>query len=94
MREAGTHVMSPEQSRAARGWLGWSQAELARRANVSSRTVQAFEKGETAPLANNIAAIRRVIEEAGIRLVYDRTGMPAGIARFDADIGLPGESSM
>jgi hypothetical protein len=38
-----------EQSRAARGWLGWSQAELAKRAYVSLRTVQGFEKGEKAP---------------------------------------------
>jgi transcriptional regulator with XRE-family HTH domain len=73
--------MTPEQSRAARGWLGWSQMELARRANVSVRTVQAFEKGETTPLPNNIAAIRRAIEAAGIRPLFDGKGEAAGIAR-------------
>jgi DNA-binding XRE family transcriptional regulator len=83
--------MSPEQSRAARAWLGWSQAELAKLANISVRTVHAFETGQTAPLANNIAAMRRALEEAGIRLIFDRTGMAAGIARQDADIGLSGE---
>jgi DNA-binding XRE family transcriptional regulator len=82
--------MTPEQSRAARAWLGWSQLELAKRASVSLRTVQAFEKGETAPIANNIAAMRRALQEAGIRLVFDRTGIAAGIARLDADIGFPG----
>jgi transcriptional regulator with XRE-family HTH domain len=86
--------MIPEQSRAARGWLGWSQLDLAKHANVSLRTVQAFEKGGRAPIANNIAAMRRALEDAGIRLIFDRTGMAAGIARDDADIGLPGELSV
>jgi len=77
--------MTPEQSRAARGWLGWSQAELARRASVSLRTVQGFEKGEKTPNLPNVAAMRRAIEEAGIRLVFDRTGAAAGILRHDAE---------
>lgn len=72
--------MSPEQSRAARGWLGWSQTELARRASVSLSTVRDFETGARTPIANNIAAMRRAIEDAGISLVFDGIGKPAGIA--------------
>ena len=72
--------MSPEQSRAARGWLGWSQTELARRASVSLSTVRDFETGARTPIANNIAAIRRAIEDAGISLVFDKAGKPAGIS--------------
>jgi predicted transcriptional regulator len=71
--------MSPEQSRAARGWLGWSQTELARRASVSLSTVRDFETGTRTPIANNIAAMRRAIEEAGIQLVFDPAGTPTGI---------------
>lgn len=82
-------VISPEQSRAARGWLGWSQDEFAKQANVALRTIAAFERGQIIPRANNIAAMRRALEEAGIRFVFDRTGIAAGIARRDADIGLP-----
>ena len=82
------HVVTPEQSRAARGWLGWSQGELARRANVSERTVQVFESGQRMPHANNIAAMRRAIEEAGIRLVFDESGAATGILRQDADFDL------
>lgn len=78
--------MSPEQSRAARAWLGWSQAELAKRAAVGLSTVQDFERGLRTPIANNIAAIRRVIEVAGIRLVFDRHGMAAGILRQNAEL--------
>ena len=82
-------MITAEQSRAARAWLGWSQLDLAARANVSLRTVQAFERGERAPIANNIAAIQRVLEGAGIRPLFDRSGVPAGIVRSDADFDLP-----
>jgi ribosome-binding protein aMBF1 (putative translation factor) len=71
--------MTPEQSRAARGWLGWSQAELARRARVSVGTVKSFESRQKTPLTNNLASMRREIEAAGIRLVFDETGAAAGI---------------
>jgi transcriptional regulator with XRE-family HTH domain len=76
--------MSPEQCRAARAWLNWTQQELARRAGVGLSTVRDFEKGERTPIPNNLAAIRRVIEEAGIRLLEDHLGSAAGIARADA----------
>ena len=85
--------MSPEQSRAARAWLGWSQAEMANRASVSLRTVQAFERGESSPLFTNITAMRRAVEEAGIELIFDRTGTAAGILRRDSEFGLPSKAS-
>ncbi len=78
--------MSPEQSRAARAWLDWSQEELAKRASVSLSTVRDFEKGRHAPIANNIAALRRSIEGAGIRLLFDQNGCGIGIVRGDADL--------
>ena len=74
-------LMAPEQSRAARGWLGWSQDEFAKQANVALRTVAAFERGGQIPRPNNIAAMRRAIEAAGIRLLFDEKGEAAGIAR-------------
>jgi ribosome-binding protein aMBF1 (putative translation factor) len=72
--------MSPEQSRAARGWLGWSQTELAKRASISLSTVRDFENAHRVPIANNLAAMQRAIEEAGLRLVFDEEGAPVGIA--------------
>jgi DNA-binding transcriptional regulator YiaG len=71
--------MSPEQSRAARGWLGWSQAQLAARANVSLSTVRDFEKGRHVPIAATLAAMRRVIEAAGVRLEFAEDESPVGI---------------
>jgi transcriptional regulator with XRE-family HTH domain len=76
--------MTPEQCRAARGWLGWSQLELARKANVSLRTIAAFERGEQEPRPNNLIAIRRAVEAGGIRLLFDKNGTAAGILRYGA----------
>ena len=73
-------MMSPEQCRAARGWLGWSQQELARRAHVGLSTVKDFERGERTPIPNNLAAITRAIEDAGIGFVFDDAGNAVGIA--------------
>ena len=79
--------MTAEQCRAARGWLGWSQDQLAARSDVSVRTVAAFERGEQTPQRNNLAAMRRALEEAGVRLVFDENGA-AGIVRQDAKADL------
>ena len=78
-------VMSPEQCRAARVWLGWSQTELARRANISLSTVRDFETRRRTPTANNLAGMRRAIEGAGIRPVFNRNGEAVGILHQDAD---------
>jgi len=63
--------MSPEQSRAARAWLDWSQADLASAARVSLSTVRDFEKGRRVPIGNNLAAMRVALEAEGIALVFD-----------------------
>ena len=71
--------MSPEQCRAARGWLDWSQDDLAKAANVSLSTVRDFEKGRRMPIANNLAAIRTALEKRGLSFIY--TGEePVGIS--------------
>jgi DNA-binding transcriptional regulator YiaG len=61
--------MSPEQCRAARGWLDLSQQQLAAKASVSLSTVRDFEKGRRVPIANNLGAMRSVLETAGISFV-------------------------
>jgi len=74
--------MSPEQCRAARAWLNWSQAELAAKAKVSSSTLRDFEAGRRVPIANNLASIRRALEEAGVQFLFDNE-KPWGVARRD-----------
>ena len=72
-RQKNTYVVpmiAPEQSRAARGWLAWSQDDLAKRANVSLSTVRDFEAGRRTPIKNNLEAMRLAFELAGIAFVF------------------------
>jgi ribosome-binding protein aMBF1 (putative translation factor) len=61
--------MSPEQVRAARNWLAWTQAELAAKANVGLSTVKDYEAGRRTPIANNLEAIKKALESGGIKFM-------------------------
>jgi len=63
-------MIAPEQSRAARAWLDWSQDDLAKKAQVSLSTVRDFEKGRRTPIKNNLDAIRLSLEMAGVALLF------------------------
>ena len=71
-------TISSAQSRAARGMLDWSQTELAQRSNLSESTIRDFEKGRRVPSVNNLAAVRRAFEDAGL-VVIDENGGGAGV---------------
>jgi len=70
-------AMTPEQCRAARGWLDWSQDDLANAGHVSLSTVRDFEKARHVPIANNLAAMRAALETEGI--VFVDSGGTCGI---------------
>lgn len=72
-------MLFPEQCRASRAWLGWSQEDLAKRANVGLSTLKDFENGKRSPMRNNLEAISRVLESAGVGLIFDEAGDPQGI---------------
>jgi hypothetical protein len=62
--------------------------ELATGAGVALNTVYEFEKGRRTPAAYIITAMQAAIEAQGIRLLFDDTGAPAGVARRDVRIEL------
>lgn len=71
--------MTPEQCRAARGWLNWTQAALAERSRTGLSTVKDFEAGRRAPMANNLVAIQAALEKEGIGFAFDDGKKPCGI---------------
>jgi transcriptional regulator with XRE-family HTH domain len=61
--------LTPEQVKAARALLAWSQQELANQARVSSSTIADFERGSRTPVANNAQAIREALETQGLQFI-------------------------
>jgi transcriptional regulator with XRE-family HTH domain len=62
-------MITPAQCRGARGILDWTQERLAIEASVSLSTIKEFEAGRRTPIANNLAAIQRAIEAAGVEFI-------------------------
>jgi transcriptional regulator with XRE-family HTH domain len=67
-------MFTSAQSRAARGLLDWSQTDLATKAGISLSTVRDFETGKRSPIANNLAAMRKALEAAGIEFIPENGG--------------------
>ena len=63
--------MSPDQCRAARGLLDWSQQKLADFAFVGLSTVRDFEKGRRTPHQNRLVAIQTTLENAGVIFIAE-----------------------
>lgn len=85
-------MLSPEQCRAARAWLNWDQEGLAKLAGVSLSTVRDFEKGRRVPIGNNLEAIQRAFEKAGVTFSFDGsipTGMDVPTRIRERDIIIP-----
>lgn len=61
--------LTPEQVRAARALLAWSQQDLATKAGVGVSTLADFERGQRTPMPNNAEAIRKALEGEGLRFV-------------------------
>ncbi len=58
--------ITPAQCRAARGLVDMDQRTLAEGAMVTPGVIIDFEKERRVPTRNNLAAIQRVLEEAGV----------------------------
>ena len=58
--------LSPEQCRAARGLLNWSQGLLAHEAKLARATLAEFELGRRTPSARTLDDIQSALEAAGV----------------------------
>jgi len=69
-------VILIEQIRAARGLLGWSQTELADRAELSLPTVKRMEREGGGPAVSDDAKekVRAALEKAGVEFIAENGG--------------------
>ncbi|RJG46648.1 XRE family transcriptional regulator [Mesorhizobium sp. DCY119] len=66
-------MISPEQCRAARALLNWTQADLASRVSISAVSIRAFEKGGEMRDSNQ-KLLRLTFEQAGIQFIPENGG--------------------
>ena len=70
--------ITPEQCRAARGLLDWSQQLLAERAGVGIVTIRQLEAESHLPRRATLAVVRGAFELAGVEFI-DENGGGAGV---------------
>lgn len=59
-------MLTPEQIRAARGLLNWSQRELAEASGVALQSIKNIETSKTDPRLSTATALRRTLEGHGV----------------------------
>jgi transcriptional regulator with XRE-family HTH domain len=74
-------MIDPENCRAARALINWSQQQLAKAANVGVSAVKNFEAGHRMLTPNNLAAIQNALKHAGVEFVSEEQGGPGVLAR-------------
>ncbi|MER9306793.1 helix-turn-helix transcriptional regulator [Mesorhizobium sp. M0496] len=67
-------MITPAQSRAARGLIEWSQEQLSAAAHLGLSTVRDFEKGRRIPTHNNLLGIKSALESAGVEFIPENGG--------------------
>jgi DNA-binding XRE family transcriptional regulator len=81
-------MLRPEQVRAARALLDWSQQELADRAGTARMTIRHIEEGTVQPQRGTLADIVKVFDDHGIEFIGDH-----GVSlRRDQVVTLKGEN--
>ena len=69
-------TITPEQCRAARALLNWSQPDLAEATGLTRGTIANLERGAHTPHPSNLAAIRAALEAAGVEFIPENGGGP------------------
>lgn len=79
-------VLTPRQLRAARVFIGWSRAKLARESGIPVRTIENFETGNTTPLLTTAGKLRRTLEKAGVVFLDPTPDLGPGIVLKDGKL--------
>ena len=70
-------MITREQIRGARGLIGWSQSQLAKRAGLSLPTVKRAETGAGPKVSDEARArIQHALEAGGVRFIVENGGGP------------------
>jgi transcriptional regulator with XRE-family HTH domain len=69
-------TITPEQCRAARALLDWSQPDLVGASGIGRSTITRFERGVRMPHPKNLAAIRAALEAGGVEFLDPNCGGP------------------
>jgi transcriptional regulator with XRE-family HTH domain len=67
-------AISPQQSRAARALLEWSQADLSEASKTATKTVADFERGARVPYARTLEDVQAALEKAGVEFIPENGG--------------------
>lgn len=75
MQNVTNDDISPDQCRAARGLLGWSQDDLAKQSGVTKKSIADYERGATTkPQPRTLRDLRSALEAAGIEFIFPNGG--------------------
>jgi transcriptional regulator with XRE-family HTH domain len=66
--------MSAAQLRAARGLVGWSQQDLADKAEVGRATIADFESGKRVPYATTLLRLQEALMAGGVEFIPENGG--------------------
>ena len=82
-------MITPRQCRAARALLGWTQAGLAKEADIGLDVVRRFERSESDTRSSGVIAIEKAIRRGGVELILadERKGEGVRIASVSRTSG-------
>ena len=63
------HMFTPDQLRAARALLNWSQDDLASAAEVAVMMIKNYERRLSDPRLSSMTKLKQTLEEAGIEFI-------------------------
>jgi transcriptional regulator with XRE-family HTH domain len=72
-------TMVPDQCRAARGLLKWTQPRLANESGIGLSTLNRYEMESRPPKAKVIEQLQAALEAAGIEFIFENASGGVGV---------------